>query len=181
VRPRRRSIPAQSPPGWDRFLQLDFHAAADSQFAPQRIDGAIHKIFLHRFRGEQLVPLDAQRSSLAARSAQPQFVLQRDGLKNGPQFVKSIFAFAEDIQRRLIFANRECGLRACAELRLRVTCRGFLRHAMLRLRELLLEFATLSVSMSAGSERRHSTSDFSHSAAARLPRPVLAYRSPRCE
>ena len=41
--------------------------------------------------------------------------------------------------------------------------------------------AILSVSTSAGSECFHSASDFSHSEAAISGRPVLAYKSPRCE
>jgi len=67
----------------NRFLQPQFHPSADSQFAPQRIHRAIHKIFLHRFGGERLVAFDGQRNSVAAGRAQPQFVVQRDSLKNG--------------------------------------------------------------------------------------------------
>jgi len=54
--------------------------------------------------------------------------------------VKSIFTFCRGIQAEIDFCDAGMGLRACAELRLRVTCRGFLRDAMARLRELLLEF-----------------------------------------
>ncbi len=48
------------------FFQVDFHAAADFQFAAQGIHRAIYEIFFGRFGRERLVSLDTQRNSWLA-------------------------------------------------------------------------------------------------------------------
>src|SRR6266851_5600132 len=46
---------AQSAARGNRFFQLDLHAAADFQFAPERVHRSIDKIFLRRLGGKRLV------------------------------------------------------------------------------------------------------------------------------
>src|SRR5216684_5650497 len=101
--------------------------------------------------------------------------MQRNALEDGAKLVIAIAAPAEDIEAEIDF--RECGdadfahavycgLASCEE--------DFCATRCFTCPSLFSNSATLSLSMSAGSERRHSTSDFSHSAAARSPRPILA-------
>src|SRR5271169_5670035 len=67
---------------------------------------AIYKILVRRFGGERLVSRNAEGNSWPARRAQAQFIVQRDGLKNGAEFVKSIGAFPKDIQAEIDFCER---------------------------------------------------------------------------
>src|SRR5207249_5399261 len=100
----------------------------------------------------------------------------RDSLKNGPQFVKSIRAFAEDIQAKVDFCEsgnahfghaRNYGLASLVVDFCATRCFD---------REIFFSSsATLSVSMSAGSERRHSTRNFSISAPLGWPGPALPW------
>src|ERR1700722_830014 len=116
--------------------------------------------------------------------------MQGDGLKDGAELVITVGALAEDVQAQIDF--RECWDADFAHADYS-TCPArfywclascgtdFCATRCLVWPTFLSSSAILSVSMSAGSERRHSESDFSHSAAASSVRPSLEYTSPRCE
>src|SRR5580658_1290800 len=101
--------------------------------------------------------------------------MQGNGLKDGAEFVVAVAALAQNIQAQIDFRERwnadfahaaywglaSCGTDFCATRCL--VCPTFFSSS-----------AILSLSMSAGSERRHSVSDFSHSAAASSLRPSFA-------
>src|SRR5229473_3496789 len=101
--------------------------------------------------------------------------MQRNSLKNSSQFVKSIGAFAEDIQAEVDFCKRgNTDFGHALDYGFASLVVDFCATRCFDCESFFSSSATLSLSMSAGSERRHSASDFSHSAAARSPRPILA-------
>jgi hypothetical protein len=101
--------------------------------------------------------------------------VQRDGLKDGAQFVKPVGAFSEDIQAEIDFGERgNTDFGHALDYGLASLAVDFCATRCFDCESFFSSSATLSVSRSAGRERRHSARDFSHSAAAKSLRPVLA-------
>src|SRR6202040_1094216 len=114
--------------------------------------------------------------------AQLKFIVQGDGLKKGAPIVIAIGAFAENVQPQIDLRERwDADLAHAAYWCLASCGTDFCATRCLVWPTFLSSSAILSVSTSAGSERRHSDNDFSHSAAANSVRPSLEYTSPRCE
>src|ERR1700688_2564997 len=163
-------------------MQFDFNAAANFQFTPQSIHGPVRQISLHRLARALVVSMNPQRNFAAFAGSQPQLIAQRDRLKNRAQLVIAVRTFPQNVESQIYFCKRwnayfahapYCGLVSCAE--------DFCATRCFICESFFSSSAILSVSTSAGRECFHSTSDFSHSEAASSGRPVLAYKSPRCE
>src|SRR5260370_4878657 len=102
-------------------------------------------------------------------------VAQRNSLKNGAQFMKSIGAFSEDVQAEINFCERgNADFRHALNYGFATLVADFCATRCLDCESFFSSSATLPASMSAGSERRHSPRDFSHSAAASSLRPIFA-------
>jgi len=86
--------------------QLDFHTAMAFELAPDRIHRAVRQVLLDGFGGEGRVSQDRQPNSWSRRSAKPEFIVQRDGLKNRAQLVISIGALPQNIQAQIDFRER---------------------------------------------------------------------------
>src|SRR5215475_4264941 len=102
-------------------------------------------------------------------------------MENGPQLVIAVGPLSQNVQTEIDFRegwdfdfahSAYRGLASCVE--------DFCATRCLVCDNFLSNSAILSVSMSAGNDRRHSDSDFSHSAAACSVRPSFEYTSPRC-
>src|SRR5580698_283489 len=106
--------------------------------------------------------------------------MQRNGLKYGTKFVVAVRTLPKNIEAQIDFGKRGdadfahavyCGFASCGE--------DFCATRCFTWESFFSISAILSFSTSAGSERCHSVSDFSHSMAARSVRPDLANTSAR--
>jgi hypothetical protein len=161
--------------GGNFLVQFDFGSRADLQFFTQRVNRPVDQIFLEWLPRQRFASPDRQRNSRSAGSAQPQFIVQRNALEDRAKFVITVGALAQDMEAEIDF--RECGdadFAHAAYCGLASCEADFCATRCFTCPSLFSTSATLSLSMSPGNERRHSASDFSHSAAARSVRPVLA-------
>src|SRR5260370_10602559 len=105
-------------------------------------------------------------------------VAQRNSLKNSAQFMKSIGAFSEDVQAEIDFCERgNADFGHALNYGFAALVADFCATRCFDCEIFFSSSATLSASMSAASERRHSPRDFSPSPAATSLRPTLSSRS----
>jgi len=78
-----------------------------------------------------LVSVNVQADASALGIAEPQFIMERNGLKDGAEFVVRIGALAKDVQGRLTLANAGIRISRMRLLRLGFLNRPISGYAML--------------------------------------------------
>src|SRR5205823_2387273 len=75
----------------------------DAEFLSQRIYCPVHQIFFDGFARKRITAQNAKFYARLARCFEAKLVLQRNRLKNGAEFVKTVRALAENFQAQVNF------------------------------------------------------------------------------
>jgi len=97
---------AEAAAGWNVFVEIDLDAPSNLEFATQGIDGFINEVLACGFQRKGLVSVNVQADASSLGIAEPQFIMERNGLKDGAEFVVRIGALAEDVQAQVNFSER---------------------------------------------------------------------------
>src|SRR5581483_10379623 len=97
----REAASSISPSRGNFLSQLDFNGGSDFQLASQRLYCPVSQIFLRRFAGKLFVAVKLKGNPRPGGSAEAQFVMKRDGLKDCAQFVISVRALAQNVQAQI--------------------------------------------------------------------------------
>ena len=87
-------------------MEIDLDTATNLEFATQRIDRFVHEVLARRLQRKGLVSVNVQADASSLGIAEPQFIMERNGLKDGAEFVVRIGALAKDVQAQVNFGER---------------------------------------------------------------------------
>src|SRR5258706_15114535 len=87
-------------------MEIDLDTWANLKLATQSIDGFIYEVLARGLQRKGLVSVNVQADASSLGIAEPQFIMERNGLKDGTQLVISIRAPAEDVQAQVDFGER---------------------------------------------------------------------------
>ena len=91
--------------GWNFFIEIDLDTRADPELAAQSIDRFINEIFARRLARKGLVSGNVQANTRGFGIAQPQLIVERNGLKDSAEFVISVRALAKNVQPQIYFGE----------------------------------------------------------------------------
>src|SRR4029077_16233885 len=86
---------AEAAAGRNRFAELDFDAGANAEFPLQCVHRGIDQILADRLEREGLVSLNGETNTGSPGGAQPQLIVQRNGLKDSGGVVVAVRGLAE--------------------------------------------------------------------------------------
>src|SRR5712671_1063755 len=87
-------------------MEIDLDTWANLEFAPQGIDGFIYEVLARGLQRKGLVSVNVQADASSLGIAEPQFIMERNSLKDGAEFVVRIGALAKDVQAQVNFGER---------------------------------------------------------------------------
>src|SRR5712671_3946226 len=87
-------------------MEIDLDTWANLEFAPQGIDGLVDEVLARGLQRKGLVSVNVQADASSLGIAEPQFIMERNGLKDSADFVVRIGALAEDVQAQVDFGER---------------------------------------------------------------------------
>ena len=87
-------------------MEIDLDTWANLKLAPQGIDRFVNEVLARRLQRKGLIPVNVQADASSLGIAEPQFIMERNGLKDGAEFVVRIGALAEDVQAQVDFGER---------------------------------------------------------------------------
>jgi len=97
---------AKAAAGWNLFMEIDLDTWANLKLATQGIDGFIYEVLARGLQRKGLVSVNVQADASSLGIAEPQFIMERNGLKDGAEFVVRIGALAKDVQAQVDFGER---------------------------------------------------------------------------
>src|SRR4029077_19913385 len=96
---------AEAAAGRNRFAEMDFDAGANAEFPLQCVRRGIDQILADRLEREGLGFPNGETNTGSPGGAQPQLIVQGNGLKDSAELVIGVRAFAENVQPEIDFSE----------------------------------------------------------------------------